>query len=45
MILPDGHEKMTDAELVDTLVSQGIYEPDEAQAVVELARHESASPQ
>lgn len=38
MILPVGHEKMTDAELVEALVSDGVYDEDGARDVVAIAR-------
>lgn len=38
MILPDGHEKMTDAELIELLVEAGIYDREGAEAVVAMIR-------
>lgn len=40
MILPAGHEEMTDDELVAALVNDGVYDIDGARAAVAIARGE-----
>lgn len=39
MILPEGHENLTDEELVAALVSEELYTDIEARAVVAMLRH------
>lgn len=38
MILPAGHEGMTDDELAAALVAEGVYDENEARDAVALAR-------
>lgn len=38
MIVPEGHEDMTDDELIAALVEDGVYDEDGAAAVVEILR-------
>jgi glucan phosphorylase len=38
VILPEGHESMTDAELARVLVDELGYDPDDAAEIVELVR-------
>jgi len=42
MILPAGYEEMTDEEIVASLIEAGAYEPEAAQAVVDLVRSDEA---
>lgn len=39
MILPEGHEDMTDDELAEALVTDGVYDEDAAAGVVFMLRH------
>lgn len=44
MILPEGFEKMTDADLVKALVAGGAYDKAEAEAIVAMLKAKDPIP-